>query len=343
MILGEFIHKDFYFCYILKNPQTEMYKYAAAIGIDIGRYHIRIAVLKIEGDVLCEESYQLNRKQDKDYLVTVLVEAIRKIRKKIARDGINPICIGIAAKGFVDQQAGIVLGPDQGIKNWRNVPLSRLIGKETGLPVFVGNDANLMTIAEHRYGAAKGYRNVVFIALRTGIGGGIIVNGKLYRGVNNAGGEIGQMIINFSGGLSDIGIRGSFEYYASAEALIRRYHEITKSDLVSKRHNIGAKDIFELSYKNDAEALKVVRENAYLVGIGVANLISIFAPEIIVIGGGMAEAEESYLELIRESAFENSLENCRAEVKIERAHLGLKGALLGSAFYSLSRLAGKTI
>lgn len=320
-----------------------MYRYAAAIGVDIGRYSLRIAVLKIEGDVLYEESYPLQQKQDKDYLLSMLLEAVQKTRQKVAENGVNPICIGIAAKGFVDHQAGIVLGPDQGIKNWTNVPLSRLINKETGLPVFVGNDANLMTIAEQRYGVAKGYKNVVFVALRTGIGGGIIINGRLYRGVNNAGGEIGQMIINFSGGVSDIGIRGSFEYFASAAALVRRFIEEAKHLSDKKRQNISAKDIFELSYKNDLIAVKVVKENAWLVGIGLANLISIFAPEIIVIGGGMAEAHESYLQMIRESAFANSLENCRSEVKIEKAHLGSRGALLGSAFYSLTRLAGKTI
>jgi glucokinase len=320
-----------------------MYKYAAAIGIDIGRYYLRIAVLKIEGDVLFEESYSLKQEQDKDYLLSVIIEAIQRTRQKVAIVGINPICIGIAAKGFINHKAGIVIGPDQGIKNWTNVPLSKIISKETGLPVFIGNDANLMTIAEQKYGVAKGYKNVVFIALRTGIGGGIIINGKLYRGVNNAGGEIGQMIINFSGGVSDIGIRGSFEHFASAEALIKKYYEVSKPGADKKQQNITAKDIFEMSYKNDPTALMVIRENAWLVGIGVANLISIFAPEIIVIGGGMAEANQSYLELIRESAFANSLENCRAEVKIERAQLGMKAALLGSAFYGLTRLAGKTI
>jgi glucokinase len=319
-----------------------MYRYAAAIGVDIARFSLRIAVIKIEGEVLYEESYPLKQKQDRDYMLSKLTEAIQDTRQKVAGEGINPITIGISAKGFVDHQSGIVLGPDQGIKGWTNVPVSRILNKETGLPVFVGNDANLMTIAEQRYGVAKGYKNVVFVALRTGIGGGIIINGKLYRGVNNAGGEIGQMIINFAGGVSDIGIRGSFEHFASASALVRRYLEEKGNDH-NGNNNITAKAIFELSYKNDPLAERVVKENAALIGIGVANLITIFAPEIIVLGGGMAEAHDNYLQMIKESAFANSLENCRAEVKIERAHLGSRAALIGAAFYSLTRLAGKTI
>jgi glucokinase len=319
-----------------------MYKYAAAIGVDIGSYYLKIAVLNIEGKILLEESYPLDQKQDKDYLIQCLRESIKEIRQKAASAGINPICIGVAAKGFVDHRTGTVLGPEHGITGWKDVQLSKILNRETGLPAFVGNDANLMTIAEQKYGAAKGYKNVIFVALRTGIGGGIIIDGKLYRGVNNAGGEIGQMIINFSGDVSDIGIRGSFEFYASASALVRRYSEESENAVETISEKINALQIFELFYKKDPVAVKVVGENAKLVGIGVANLITIFAPEIIVIGGGMAEANENYLDMIKESAFSNSLENCRSVVRIERAHLGSKGALLGSAYYALTRLAGKT-
>ena len=318
-----------------------MYKYAAAIGADIGRFSLRVAVLNIDGDVLSEESYPLKQQQDKEYLITCLKSSMQNIRQKVAPMGINPICIGIAAKGFVDHQTGTVLGPDHGIKGWKDVPLSKILNRETGLPVFVGNDANLMTIAELQYGAAKGYKNVIFIALRTGIGGGIIINGKLYRGVNNAGGEIGQMIINYKGEISDIGIHGSLEYYASSSALVRRYFQESGRKEDSGNSKISAKDIFEMSYKKDPIAEKVVKENANLIGIGLANLITIFAPEIIVVGGGMSEARDSYLNMIRESAFSNSLENCRSEVKLERAHLGSRAAIMGGAYYSLTRLAGK--
>jgi glucokinase len=320
-----------------------MFKYAAAIGIDIGRYFLRTAVIRIEGEVLYKDVVDLKETQDKDYLLSQIKTSIQKTRQYVAPKGINPICIGIAVKGFVDHQAGIVLGPDQGVKGWTNVSVSRIINKETGLPVFVGNDANLMTIGEHRYGAAKGFKNVIFVALGTGIGGGIIINGRLYRGVNNAGGEMGQMIINYDGGTSDKGIKGSFEYFASSDALIRRYIEESNGKAGKDTPKLTAKDIFEKSYRKDKVAERVVNENAHLVGISLANLITIFAPEIIVIGGGMAEAHDSYIKTIRKSAFENSLENCRTEVLIERAQLGSQAAILGSAYYGLTRLAGKTI
>ena len=320
-----------------------MFNHAAAIGIDIGRNSIRIAVVKIQGEVIAAKSFPLIQPQTREYIISQLLNAVSDIRKSVASEGINPICIGTAAKGFIDHASGIVLGPDQGIRDWTNVPLAKIINQETGLPSYVGNDANMMTIAEHRFGAAKGYENILFVALRTGIGGGIIINGKLYRGVNNSGGEVGQMIINFNNEISDKGIRGSYEQFASASAVVRRYREEMRTAGLDGENLLSCREIFELSYTNSPIAVRVVKENAELVGIGLANLISIFAPEIIVLGGGMSEANDSYLEMIRKSAFDNSLENCRSEVKIERAHLGSSASLLGSAYYSMTRLAGKSV
>jgi glucokinase len=320
-----------------------MFNHAAAIGIDIGRNSIKTAVVKIRGDVIAAKSFPIVSDQTKEYIISELLSAIKDVRQSVAAEGINPICIGVAAKGFIDHASGIVLGPDQGIKDWTNVPLSKIINQETGLPAYVGNDANMMTIAEHRFGAAKGYDNIIFVALRTGIGGGIIINGKLYRGVNNAGGEVGQMIINFNNGISDKGIRGSYEHFASAKSVVRRYREECGEVTLAKEKLLSCREIFELSYTNSPVASRVVRENAEMVGIGLANLITIFAPEIIVLGGGMSEANDNYLAMIRKSAFANSLENCRTAVKIERAHLGSSASLLGSAYYGMTRLAGKSV
>jgi len=319
-----------------------MYRFATAIGVDLARKSIRAAVIRHNGEVLHSETFPLKARQDREYILSELASGIKYVREKAAAGGVNPIAIGLAVSGFVDHENGTVLGPGHGIKNWKNIPLSRLLNRETALPVFVGNDANLMTIAEQKFGAANGFSNVIFVALRTGIGGGIIINGNLYRGVNNAGGEIGQMIINFEGGLSETGIKGSFEHYASASAMVTRYARDCGLDS-KQAASLTAKDIFSLSYRKDPNAVKVVRENAYLVGLGLSNLITIFAPEIIVLGGGMAEARDSYISLIRKSAFSNSLENCRTEVKIERAALGRNSALIGAAYYSLTRLAGKNI
>jgi glucokinase len=320
-----------------------MFRNAAAIGADIGRTSIRMAVVRMSGEILISAETSLEKEQSRDYIVGVLIESIKDIRMKAAGSGINPICIGVSAKGFIDHKSGVILGPGHDIAGWQNVGLADILYKATGLPAFIGNDANMMTIAEHRYGAARGYDDVIFVALRTGIGGGLIINGKLYRGMNNAGGEIGQMIINYDNGISDLGIKGSYEHLASAAAVVRRYNELFGKKKGSKAKSLSCREIFELSYAGDKNAIEIVNENAEIVGIGIANLISIFAPEIIILGGGMSEAREDYLSLIKKSAFENSLENCRAKVKIEKALLGNKASIMGSAYHALVRLAGKNI
>lgn len=320
-----------------------MFSQAAAIGVDIGRDLIKAAVVKIDGEIIAVKTFPLDRKQTRDYLIAGIFQIIRNIRQSVAAENINPISIGISAKGFIDHRSGVILGPDQGIDDWIDVPVTRIVKQETGLPVFADNDANMMTIAEHRFGAAKGYKNVIFVALRSGIGGGIIINDRLYRGSNNAGGEIGQMIIDHSKGLSDKGIRGSFEHLASASSVVRRYLELCGSAGKKDFPTPSCREIFELSYRQSPEAVQVVSENAEYIGTGLANLITIFAPEIIVLGGGMSEADESYIEMIKQSAISNSLENCRSDLKIVRSHSGANGSLLGSAYLSLISLAGQSI
>ncbi len=137
--------------------------------------------------------------------------------------------------------------------------------------------------------------------------------------------------------------RGSFEHFASASSIVRRYGEVTGHGVKPGAGRITCKEIFELSYENVPEAVRVVNENAGMVGIGLANLITIFAPEIIVLGGGMTDARDSYISMIKKSAFENTLENCRAGVRIEKAHLGTSGSVLGSAYWSMASLAGQSI
>jgi len=323
-----------------------MYEYATAIGVDIGRTMIRTSLVRYGGKILSDFSYKYESIPDRDSLISMIIDAVVNTRAEAKIQKINPLCIGIAAKGFVNYREGIIYGPDQGIEGWKDVPLGKLISAETGLPAFIDNDANLMAIAEQYNGAGKGFDNIVFVALRSGIGGAIIIDGKLYRGSNNAGGEIGQMSIDMFGNYSDKGIRGSLEYFASSVALVRNYL-VLSSQINEGAGNITdkiwARDVFELSYKGDHHAKMAVRDNANYVGAGLANLISIFSPDIIILGGGMAMARDEYYEMIEESAASNTLEYTRRDVKIVRAKLGFNASLLGAGIYALTRLDGKHI
>lgn len=323
-----------------------MYINATSIGIDIGRTQIRSALMRYDGELLDSHAFPFERGLDRDQLVDIIVKAVDYTRNSSGKHKTNPLCVGIAAKGFIDFKRGVVIGPDRNIPGWTDVPLSSIISGATGLPCYVDNDAKLMAIAEYNFGIASGHSNVIYVALRSGIGGAIIIDGKLYRGNNNAAGEIGQMSILLSGPYSKIGVRGSLEHYASSDALIESYRNLrlNKTDTpIDKINGLRAKDIFELSYSGDQDAITAVNENAGYIAAGLANIISIFSPQIIVLGGGMAQASDKYIDLIREKTISNSVEFCSRDVKIERASLGNYGSLKGAAFFALTRLDGKYI
>jgi len=313
-----------------------VYPHAAAIGADLGRFFVRTAVVRFDGKLLLKESYPLVEKLTRANIISSLESALRHTREQAALLGVNPIAVGVSVPGFIDHDRGVVLGPGHGIKGWKNVPLASELNNTSGLPVYIGNDANLMTVAEHRFGAAKGFRHVIFIALRTGIGGGIIIDGKLYRGVNNAGGEVGMMIID-TGKPGDImrGV-GTLEEYACGRALVQQY--LSAGGEAEMSASLRAADIFRLSREGDSVALKAISENARYIGIGLANLVSIFAPEIIVLGGGMALAGEDYLNEIKRQTLLNSQPECSRGLRIEKAVLGADASVIGSAWYALSRL-----
>jgi len=323
-------------------PESEMYPHAAAIGVDIGRFFLKTAVVRFDGRLLLRESFQLSEKLTKRNIISSIESALWRTREIAAMNNINPLAVGISTPGFIDHVNGVVLGPDHGIKGWKNVQLASLINHSSGLPVYVGNDANLMTIAEHRFGVARGYNHVVFVALRNGIGGGIIIDGKLYRGVNDTGGEVGMMIVNIPGEDVNGQICCTLEQVASAAAMVKRYLH-AKGSAGGNSHILRARNIFDLYTAGDETATRIVRENARFVGIGLANLVSIFAPEIIVIGGGMALAGKFYIDEIRRETFSNSLKYCSKGLKIEQASLGSDASVIGAAWYALSRLDGNRI
>ncbi|MEZ5001312.1 MAG: ROK family protein [Bacteroidales bacterium] len=142
---------------------------------------------------------------NRDQLLEMIIEAVNQTRIKAREHKTNPLCVGIAAKGFIDFKNGMVIGPDQDVAGWTDVPLAKIVSGATSLPCYVDNDANLMAIAEYNFGVAAGYNNIIYVALRSGIGGAIIIDGKLYRGNNNAGGEIGQMSIDLFGPIARSG------------------------------------------------------------------------------------------------------------------------------------------
>ena len=232
------------------------------------------------------------------------------------------IGVGIGAPGPLDRERGVVVvAPNLG---WRDFPLRDRVSAGTGLPATLDNDANCATLGEWWIGAARGARNVVGITIGTGIGGGLILEGRLYHGSSDVAGEIGHTTLDTSGRRCRCGNYGCLEAYASGPNIAERAREALRGnerdsilpELVGNDLDmIAAETVYEAARREDAIALEVVRETARFLGAGIANLLNIFNPDVVVVAGGVTQAGDALFEPlqaeVRRRAFKPAVDACR--------------------------------
>jgi glucokinase len=245
--------------------------------------------------------------------------------------------IGVGAPGPLDRKRGIVVTtPNLG---WTDFPLRDVISSATKLPVRIDNDANCATLGEWWLGAAAGANNVIGMTIGTGIGGGIILNGRLYHGSSDVAGEIGHTTIDVTGRRCKCGNYGCLEAYASGPSIADRAREAVASDdgallvrmVGGELSRITAATVYEAARGGDEVALDVVRETARLLGVGIANLLNIFNPDVVVIAGGVTHAGEALFEPlkreVRKRAFRPAVDACRIVPGTLPGSAGVVGAV----------------
>ncbi len=282
---------------------------------DIGGTFIKYA--------LCNENFQLSEKQK---MPTNAKEGGQAIIQRIIEviesyDNIDRVAISTA--GQVDSKNGIVVYSTDNIPYYTGMMVKSIIENKTGILTYVENDVNAVALGEARFGAAKGYSDFISLALGTGIGGAIYLNNKLYTGSTSAAGELGHMITHAGGKQCTCGGEGCFECYASANALINAVNKISDEPL-------DAFQIFEKENMSKPEIRSEIDKWIDEIILGLMNIIYIFNPPLIVIGGGIMN-EDYIIELIDRKIYNKLMENFR-NVKIERTKLGGDSALLGVAY-----------
>jgi glucokinase len=196
-----------------------------------------------------------------------------------------------------------------------------------------------MAIGEAKFGAGIGHQHIICLTIGTGIGGGIIVNGELFRGSNYSGAELGHMSIKHDGINCRCGGKGCLERYASASAMIESFRKkMISHTSTSEKENIDVKHIFMQMKSGNLQAAEIIEKSTYYLGRGIANLINIFNPTIIIIGGGVAEAGKAYLRKVEDVAFHYAMDSAKENVKIVGAKLGNKAGCLGALSFGFSRL-----
>ena len=301
-----------------------------AIGIDLGGTAIKYALVNANGALIEEGQVATPAKEGAEAIISTLKKIVGGLQIVAANRGVTPTSIGIGTPGIVDEQTGTVLGGAENLAGWENIPLAEILNTFSGLPVSVNNDANVMGLAEAAFGAAKGCTDVIFLTIGTGIGGAIIINGKLFGGYKNRGTELGHIPFIANGEPCACGAVGCLEHYASAAAMVRRYKEKAAQQGLQLPAEVDGRYITQLYHQGDITAQEAIHENCRYLGQAIAGFINIFSPQKVVIGGGLADAGDFYIERIRQETARFVLSDCAINTTIERASLGNRAGCLGA-------------
>jgi glucokinase len=303
-----------------------MTKNRTAIGIDFGGTTIKSAVVR-DGQIAARGDIIDTLKHDARSLNAALfsvIEALRKSHPDVAG-------VGVGLPGFVDSVNGIVHHLTN-VAGWDEVPLTKLILERTGLPATIDNDVNAMTYGEWKYGAARGARHAICITLGTGVGGGLILDGRLYRGAQLAAGEIGHASIDYRGKLGPYGNFGGLEEYVGNQQIAERAVEAYRAAGIARtKEQCSPRELDTAAQGGDGVAKSVWEAVGDEVGAALASAVWVLNPDTIVIGGGVAKAGELVLDPIRRSVRARTMELFHKNLRIVGAELGNDAGVIGNA------------
>ncbi len=308
-----------------------------AIGVDIGGTSVKLGIVSAKGRVLASSSFLTektkSRKKQLETLAAHILELIRRARDKNFR----VLGLGIGAPGPIDVEKGFVhFFPN--IPGWKSTPLKKILQKKLKLPVFIDNDANAMALGEFLFGAGRGAKNIVALTLGTGIGGGLVMDGKLFHGPAYSAAEIGHLVINENGPQCGCGSRGCIETYVGngyfVKEVQRRLKAGQKSVLKSwlrKKAKLTPLLVAQAARKGDRFSREIWRETGEHLGTALTGLVNILNPEKIILGGGIAQNGKFLFHPVVKTLQKKAFPIAARSVKVVRAALGVDAGLIGAA------------
>ncbi len=306
------------------------------LALDLGGTNLRVAAVDSDGRILHRTRRETPQAERAEEIVSAISEA--------ARDCLNNVSASVkalaaAVPATVDFENGITIKLPN-VPALNNYRLAAALEKELDLPCFLENDANAAAIGENWLGAAKDLKNFILLTLGTGIGGGIFIDGKIYRGADGTAGEIGHICVEPFGAPCGCGSRGCVEQYASASAMVRIAGELKSrfpESQLTKTTQLSASEIYESAKNGDNLALEVFRLQGFYLGILLAGLINIFNPEAFVFGGGAASGWDLFISHAQEQIRQRAYREPAERAKLFRAELGDDAGILGAARVALDR------
>ena len=308
------------------------------LGIDLGGTKSLAIVATPDGKILGSSYKETPASEGPEAVADVLIECAVEAAVSAGVRLSQIEAAGFAVAGIVDTRTGIVhVSPN--LVGWNNVPVGSMMQKRLSMRCMLVNDANAGALGEMIYGAGVGVKDQMFITISTGIGGGIIIGGKLYTGASGAAGEIGHMVIEPNGPKCGCGNYGCWEALASGTAIARKAVEAISSGrsttipsfLEDQREELSAREVFEAARARDPLAEEIVAQASFYIGIGLANLINLFSPELFVIGGGVSKEWGAIIpqswEIAQKKAFSIPAQKARIEKAALEDYSGALGAV----------------
>ncbi len=310
------------------------------IGIDLGGTSIKFGLISSDGEILRKSKRKTPSSKDFHEIVEVITEEVHKTLEQENLRISQIFGIGIGIPGVVNEKGEVVFANNL---FWNNKPLQWVLEKELGIRVKVGNDASLAGFGEFHFGAMKNTRNALLLTLGTGLGAGVIINGKVFHGSHYLGTEIGHMIIGENFYNCNCGNNGCLETFASATALVKYAAHLMDAGessslemiLDKKQTSITSRQIFEAARNDDQVAIKALERFVHYLAIGIANLINIFDPEVIALGGGLSESGDVFLDDLRVTVKTLTYVKELNPTKIVVADLKNDAGILGSGMFVL--------
>jgi glucokinase len=315
------------------------------LGVDLGGTKILAAVVSKDGKVISRAKKKTKADSDAQAIMQRMVDCCEEAMEKAKLTAKSILAIGVGSPGPLDPIEGKVL--DTPNLNLKNAPIAKFISEKLKIKTFIDNDVNIGTLGEFTYGAGKGKKDIIGIFLGTGVGGGVIINGKLHHGYSLNAGELGHMKLVANGELCGCGQRGCLEAYASKTAMIRKIKEAIAEgkksilpELIGDNWSKLTSKVFKKCVEEkDPLVVPILEEAAIYTGIGIGSLLNILSPELVVIGGGLCEAlPDFFMPIIRNHAEKNSFPIMYKGIKIVPAALGDDAGILGAAALAWQRI-----
>ncbi|MCM8797636.1 MAG: ROK family protein [Candidatus Omnitrophica bacterium] len=293
------------------------------IAIDLGGTNLKIAVLNLNLNILRKEIIATRTFRTKVSLIESIVDSVNAIIARYHLKKRDVLGIGLGVPGPVDHKSGVVhFFPN--IPGWKEVKLRDILQRKVGLPVTLDNDAKAMALAEYTLGRAKNASNALCITLGTGVGGGIIIGKKIYRGKNNAAGEIGHLPINENGPRCNCGGLACLEAYIGNKRILKQARKIFQ-------RKISLEELSLLAKQKHRKAVRIWKEIGRHLGVALSAVINLMNPDVIVIGGGVANSGKVLFSAVRETIKERAMSLQARQVKVLKAKLGSDAGLFGAA------------